>query len=115
MSKVTPCDVCGNVELNWDRDWTVSDEEWLQVVPEKWQDSVLCPWCFKKFALEHGKQYNIVFYDGIAVGVKRVEAEMSESNPELAEAIRKLKEGAEALGKRLETIKAKFAKFVGRD
>lgn len=40
---------------------------------------------------------------------------MSESNPELAEAIRKLKEGAEALGKRLEKIKTKFGKLVGRE
>jgi len=70
---VTPCDVCGNVELNWDRDWAVSDEEWQQVVPEKLRDSTLCPWCFVKFAAEHRKEYEITYHNDIAIGVKKVE------------------------------------------
>lgn len=70
---VTPCAVCGNVDLNWDRDWGVSDEEWKQVVPERWQDSTICPWCFVMFAAHRGKQYEVVYYRNIASGVKRVE------------------------------------------
>jgi len=77
LDEITPCDVCGNVELNWDRDWAVSDEEWQQVVPEKWRDKTLCPWCFVRFAEERGKHYGVIYYPwdpSIAIGVKRVQS-----------------------------------------
>ncbi|GAI87043.1 unnamed protein product, partial [marine sediment metagenome] len=71
-AKPTPCDVCGNVELNWDRGWWVSDEEWLRIVPEKWRNKTLCPWCFTKFALQQGYQYKVRYTNGIAFGVEKM-------------------------------------------
>lgn len=75
MSKreVTPCDRCGNVELNWDRDWWISDEEWLTIVPLKWRHKTLCPRCFINFAAERGLRYEVVFLRQRFFKVRRIE------------------------------------------
>lgn len=78
----TRCAVCGNVgadEPIWDMGWSVSDEEWLRIVPEKWQNKTICPWCFVKFAQQKGETYKVQFYpDGTAHGVMK---ELSGENP----------------------------------
>jgi len=63
------CARCGNMELNWDGDWWVSDEAWKKIVPEKWQNKTLCPWCFVELAKQKGKPYRVHYISGKACGV----------------------------------------------
>ena len=112
---ITPCDVCGNVELNWDRDWAVSDQEWRQVVPEKWRDKILCPWCFVKFAAEHGKEYQVTFYPwdpSIASGAKRVEGKGRMSLDDMR---RELRENYERLKKKKSNLEIEECATCGEE
>lgn len=69
-TRVKGCDRCGNVEPTWDRGWFVPDDEWLRIVPEKWQNKTLCPWCFVELAREKDEEYEVFLnHEGSAQGV----------------------------------------------
>ena len=70
----TPCAKCGDRNPDWDRDWSKSDKEWKEVVPEEWRDKTLCPWCFVRFAIEMNIHYEPVYRDGIIVELNRIPA-----------------------------------------
>jgi len=73
--RITPCDRCGNVNLDWDRDWFIPDEEWKIIIPEEWRNKTLCPLCFVAFAYERNIHYQPAYYDNIIVGLERIELE----------------------------------------
>lgn len=79
----TRCASCGNVgdvDPSWDMDWWVSDEEWQRIVPEKYQNKTICPWCFVKFAQQKGERYKVRYTDFLGVvhesasGVEKINA-----------------------------------------